>query len=81
MVTIQVLLLLSNMSADPVPLSDVPACTVQLYQHACWVHLSRYMCLKSVSPSSFTNPPDMPTGKVRLPQGCKTYQLPAWTPS
>ena len=28
-----------------------------------------------------TNPPDMSTGKVRLPRVCKAYQLPAWTPS
>ena len=28
-----------------------------------------------------TNPPDMPTGKVRLPRVCIIYQLPAWTPS
>ena len=26
------LVLLSDMSADPLPLSDMPACTVQLYQ-------------------------------------------------
>ena len=25
----------SDMSTDPVPLSDIPACTVQLYQNAC----------------------------------------------
>ena len=38
--------------ADPVPLSDMSACTVQLYQHSCWLHLFRYMCLQSGSLSS-----------------------------
>ena len=73
-------------SADPVPLSDMPACTVQLYQ-TCILgsFIQIYVFVKCFSIRQeiwyVTNPLDMPTGKVRLPRGCKTYQLPAWTPS
>ena len=77
----------SDMAADPVSLSDMPACTFNSIRHACWVHLFRYVCVfvKSFSIRQeiwyVTNPPDMPTGKVPLPRVCKTCQLPSWTPS
>ena len=76
----------SDMPADLVPLSDMPACTVQLYQTCMlgsFIQIHEFVKCFSIRQEIlyFTNPPDMPTGKVRLPQVCKTYQLPAWTPS
>ena len=74
------------MSADPVPLSDMPACTVQLYQ-TCMLgsFIQTHMFVKCFSirqePWFVANPPDMPTGYVQLQRGCKSYQLPSWTPS
>ena len=75
----------SDMSADPVPLSDMPACTVQLYQTCMlgsFIQIHVFVKCFSIRKEIWyvTNPPDMPTGKVRLPRGCKTYQLLAWTP-
>ena len=76
----------SDISADPVPLSDMPACTVQLYQTCMLgsfiqIHVFVKCCSVRQGIWYVTNPPDMPTGKVRLPWAFKTYQLPAWTPS
>ena len=76
----------SDMSADPVPLSDMPACTVQLYQTSLlgsFIQIHVFVKCFLIRQESWyvTNSPDMPTGKVRLPKVCKTYQLPAWTPS
>ena len=74
----------SDISADPP--SDIPACTVQLYQ-TCMLgsFIQIHVFVKCFSTRQeiwyVTNPPDMPTGKVRLPRNCITYQLPAWTPS
>ena len=74
------------MSADPVPLSDMPACTVQFYQtRMLGSFIQIHVLVKCFSIGQeiwyVTNPPDMPTGKLRRPRVCKTYQLPAWTPS
>ena len=41
----------SDMSVDPMPLSDMPVCAVQICRHVCWVHLFRYTCLQRASPS------------------------------
>ena len=76
----------SDMSADPVPLSDMPACTVQLYltcMLGSFIQIHVFVKCFSIRQEIWyvTNPPGMPTGKVRLPRGCKTYQLLAWTPS
>ena len=76
----------SDMSADPVPLSDMPACTVQPYQICMlglFILIHVFVKCFSIRQEIWyvTNPPDMPTGKVPLPQVCKTYQLPAWRPS
>ena len=76
----------SDMSADPVPLSDMPACTVQLYQTymlGSFIQIHVFVKCFTIRQGNWyvTNPPDMPTGKVLLPRVCKTYQLPAWTPS
>ena len=67
----------SDTSADPVPLSDMPAFTVQLYQ-ACLlgsyiqIHVFvKCFCIRQ-DIRYVTNPPDMPTGKVRLQRVCKT---------
>ena len=74
------------MSADLVQLSDMPACTVQLYQTCMlgsFIQIQVFVKCFSIRQEIryVTNPPDMPTGKVRLPWVCKTYQLPAWMPS
>ena len=69
-----------------VPLSKMPACTVQLYQTrmlGSFIQIHVFVKCFSIRQEIryVTNPPDMPTGKVQLPRVCKTYQLPAWTPS
>ena len=67
----------SDMSADPVPLSDRPAFTVQLYQ-TCLLgsYIPIHVFVKCVCIRQdiwyVTNPPDIPTGKVRPPRVCKT---------
>ena len=73
----------SDMSADPVPLSDMPACTVQLCMLGSFIQIHVFVKCFSIRQEIWyvANPPEMPTGKVRLPRVCKTYQLPAWTPS
>ena len=76
----------SDMFADPVPLSDMPACTVQFYQTCMlgsFIQIHIFVKCFSIRQEIWyvTNPSDMPTGKVWLPQVCKTYKLPACTPS
>ena len=76
----------SDMSADPVPLSDMPACTMQLCQTCMmglFIQIRVFVKCFSFSQGicSVTNPSDMPTDKVPLPQVCNTCQLPSWTPS
>ena len=75
-----------DMCADPVQLSDMPACTVQLYQTCMlgsFIQIHVFVKCSSMRRDIWyvTDPPDMPTGKVRFPRVCKTYQRPAWTPS
>ena len=73
--------MISGMSADPVPLSDMPVCTVQLYQICI---LGTFIQIRrSVRQGiwSITNPSDMPTCRVPLPPVCKTCRLSSWTPS
>ena len=74
----------SDMSSDLVPLSDMPACTVQLYQTCMlgsFIQIHVFVKCFSIRQGIWyaTNPPGMPTGKVRLPRVCKTYQLQSWT--
>ena len=57
----------SDMSVDPVPLSDVPACTVQLYQTCMlgsFIQIHVFVKCFSIRQEIWyvTNPPDMPTG-------------------
>ena len=78
--------IISDMSADTVPLSDMPSCTVQLNQ-TCMLGslIQKYEFVKCCSIRegiwSVTNPNDMPTCRVLLPRVCKTCRLPSWTPS
>ena len=65
----------SDMSADPVPLLDMPACTVQLYQTrmlGSFIQINVLVkCISIIQDIWYvTNPPDMPTGKVWLPRVC-----------
>ena len=76
----------SDMSADPVPLSDMPVFTVQLHRTCrlgSFIQIHEFVKCFSIRQEiwPFTNLPDMSTGKVRLPRVCKSDQLPAWTPS
>ena len=76
----------SDMSADLVPLSNMPACTAQLYQTcmlASFIQIRVFIKCFSISQGiwSVTNLSDMHTGKVPLQQVCKACQLPSWTPS
>ena len=53
-------------------------------RHAGFIYLDTCVC--KVIPIrqdiwSVTNPQDMPTGKIPLPQVCKTCKLPFWRPS
>ena len=76
--------IISDMSADPVPLSDIPTCTVQLYHHILTCMLCLFIQIHVFVMQgiwSVTNPSDMPTGRVPLPRVCKTCRLPSWTPS
>ena len=57
----------SDMSADPVPLSDMPACTVQLYQSCMlgsFIQIQVFVKCFSIRQEIWyvTNPPAMPTG-------------------
>ena len=71
------------MFADSVPLSDMPACTVQLCQTrmlGSFIQIHVFVkCLIRREIWYVLKPPDMPTGKQQLPRVCKTYQLPSWT--
>ena len=63
------------MSADQVPLSDMPACTVQLYQTCMlgsFIQIRVFVKCFSIRQEILY---------ITKPQVCKTYQLPAWTPS
>ena len=78
--------IISDMSDDPVPLSDMPACTMQLYQTCMLgsrIHLRMFVKCCSIKQGiwSVTNPSDMPTGRMQLPQGYKTCPVPIWKPS
>ena len=71
----------SDISADPVPLSDMLACTVQLYQTCMLgsfnqIHVFVKCLFIRQEIWYVTNQPDMPTGKVRLPGVCNfiSYQ-------
>ena len=48
-----------------------------------WIHLRMSVKCCSIKQGiwSVTNPSDMSTGKMPLPQGCKTCRVPSWTPS
>ena len=71
----------SHMSADLVPLSDMPSCTMQLLSnmHAGFMNTSTHVCkvLCSIKQGiwSVTNSSDMPTGMMPLPNGCKTCRV------
>ena len=73
----------SDMSADPAPLSDMPACTVQLYQ-TCMLgsFIQIHVFVKCISIRQdiryVTNPPDMSTGKVRLQPGRHLEYIKFW---
>ena len=78
--------IISDMSDNPVPLLDMPSCTTQLLSdmHAGFMNSSTHVCkvlLYRQGIWSVTNPPDMPRGMMPLAQGCKTFQVPSWTPS
>ena len=78
--------IISDMSDDPVPHSDRPASTMQLYQTSMlgsWIHLRLFVKCCSIKQGiwSVTNPSDMPTGRMPLAQGYKTCWVPSWTPS
>ena len=76
----------SDMSADPVPFSDMHACSMQLYRICMLGSIIQIHMFVKFHPIRqviwfATNPSDMPTGRVQLPQVCKTCRLPSWTPS
>ena len=78
--------IISDMSADPVPLSDMPVCKVQLYQTCTlgtFIQIRVFVkcCSARQGTWSITNPSDMPNGRVLLPRVCKTCRLPSWIPS
>ena len=76
--------IISDMSADTVTLSDMPACIVQLFQICmlvAFIHIVCKMLLYQVKIWSVINPSDMPTGRVLLPRVCKTCWLPSWASS
>ena len=78
--------IISDLSDVTMPLSDLPACTMQLYQ-TCMLgsHKHLRMFLKCCSTKrgiwSVTNPSGMHTGRMPLSQGCKTCWVSFWTPS
>ena len=78
--------IISDLSADTAPLSDMPVCTVQLYQTCMlgsFIQVRMFVkcCSTRLGIWSATNPSDMHTGRVPLPQVCKIGRLPFWTPS
>ena len=67
--------IISDMSNDPVPHSDMPACTMQLYQTCMlcsWIDLRMFVkcCSTKQGIWSFINPPDMPTVRMPLSHDC-----------
>ena len=59
---------------------------LQLYQTCMlgsWIHLRMFVKCYSIKQGiwSVTNPSDMPTGRMPLPQGCKICWVPSWMPS
>ena len=78
--------LISDMSADVVPLSEMAAYTLQLDQTCMlgsFIQIREFVKCCSIRQGiwSVTNQSDMPTGKVLLPGVCKTCRLPSGTPS
>ena len=78
--------IIPDMSADTVPLSDMPACTVQFNQTCMlgsFIQICEFVKCCSIKEGiwSVTNPNDMPTCRVLLPLVCKTCRLPSRTPS
>ena len=78
--------IISDMSADAVPLSDMPACTLQLDQTCMlgsFIHIREFVKCCSIRQGiwSVTNQSDMPTCRVLLPRLCKTCLLPFRTSS
>ena len=66
----------SDMSADPVPLSDMLDCTVQLYQTCMldsFIQTRMFVQCCSIMQGVWfvTNPSDMPICNVPLPRVCK----------
>ena len=66
---------MSDMSADPVPLLDMPAFTMQFYQTCMLgtcIQIRVFVKCCSIRQGiwSVTNPSDMPTGRVPLQQVC-----------
>ena len=47
-----------------------------------WIHVCKVLLYQaSYLVCDVTNPSDIPTGRMPLPQGCKTCRVPSWTPS
>ena len=74
------------MSADKVPLSDMPACTVELYKTCMlgsFIQICAFVkcCFIRQVIWSVTNQSDMHTVRVLLSGVCKTCRLPSGTPS
>ena len=61
----------SDVSAEVVPLSHMPACTVQLYQTCMLCSFIQVRVFVVLPHQSVTNPSVMPTGKVLLGLVCK----------
>ena len=64
--------IISDMCADAVPLSAMPACTIQLYQKCMlgsFIQIRMFVMCCSIRQGigSITNQSDMPTGRVLLP--------------
>ena len=78
--------IISDMSAVAVPLSDMPACTLQLDQTSIlgsFFHICEFVKCCSIRQGiwSVTIQSDMPTGRMLLPRVCKTCRLLSRTPS
>ena len=65
------------------PLPHMPASTVHVYQTCSFIQIRVFVKCCSIRQDiwSVTNPSDMPTGRVPLPQVSKTCWLPSCTPS
>ena len=78
--------IISDMSDNLVPLSDMSSCTMQLlsdmhagFMNSC-THVVKCSSIKQ-GIWSVTNPSDMSTFRIPLPKSCKTCRVPSWTPS